>query len=77
MKIIGIKTSACLVPKEYIGNIDIWEGYWSYKKGRFSTRVYTGIMRKSEYDAHSDAVRDAQIFSKENDITFITEGYVV
>ena len=77
MKIIGIKTSACQVPESYVGNVDRWEGYWCYKTSGFTAMFYTGILRNSEYDAHSDAVKDAQKFSKKNNVTFITEGYVV
>ena len=71
MKISNIKISAKPVHQD--GN-KFWKGYWVLKNDAGDYIKETiDITRKSEYDAISDAVKDAQVFAEQNNTILITE----
>ncbi len=68
MRVLGVKVSAAL-------NGDSWYGYWSCNV--IGKLVDSTTPRSNEYDAHKDALLDAQKYSRKNNLTFITEGYTI
>ena len=77
MKILGIKISAERYAMCKNDPDTRYEGYWYYRTKKDSVLISTGIIRRNRYDAEHDAILNAKRYSKQNNVTFITEGYEI